>query len=68
MSGGGQPGRTLALHRWRSWLELPDASLTVGFPESGWAEQDHVVGLRDERGGGQVGEHVAAQGWAGARG
>ena len=33
----------------------------VGLPEPGWAEQDHVLRLRDERAGRQVREHVAAQ-------
>ena len=33
----------------------------VGLPEPGRAEQDHVLGLRDERAGRQVRQHVAAQ-------
>lgn len=32
----------------------------AGFAEAGRAEQDYVLGFRDERGGGQVSQDVTA--------
>jgi len=38
----------------------PEPDREVGLPQSGWAEQDHVLGLRDERPGRQMGQDVPA--------
>src|SRR3954449_2534590 len=61
MSGEGQPHRSSAPHRWRSWLEPPAASLTVGLAGAGWSEEDDVLAGRDEVEGAQVGDGVALE-------
>jgi hypothetical protein len=38
-----------------------EADGEVGLADAGRAEQDHVLGSRNERAGGQVGQDVAAQ-------
>jgi len=39
----------------------PEPDREVGLPEPRWAEQDHVLGLRDERAGRQARQHISTQ-------